>query len=290
MLAPEVAKKIREIQIHTRRALRGTQVGGHVTSQKGSGYEFDQLRAYEFGDDIRFVDWKSSARSNQLLVKQYFEEKNRIIWICLDISSSTFFSSKKDLKSDVMQQVAGIFTLLGEYDNDNVGLILFADEVKEVIYPGSSKAHSMRILEKIFSCGVSEGVTTNLTVLCEYIAQTVHKNSLVIMISDFLDEDFYEKLQHASMNREIVAMRCLDLYETVIPDIGFFEVQDSETGQKVGIDFSGNKKEYSALLEQRKQQQSQLFKKYAVDVLDIVPGKDVVNDIILFFRKRMAWR
>lgn len=290
MLAPEVAKKIKEIQIHTRRALKGTQVGGHVTSQKGSGYEFDQLRAYEFGDDIRFVDWKSSARSNQLLVKQYFEEKNRIIWICLDVSSSTFFSSQKKLKSDVMQQVAGIFTLLGEYDKDNVGLILFADDIKEVIYPGTTKAHSMRVLEAIFDQSYQEHSGTDLTKLCEHIAHKVHKKSLVVIISDFIDNNFYEKMQLASMHRDIVAIRCLDVYEKTVPSIGYFEVQDSETSQSVGIDFSGGVKKYEELLQQRVKEQNQIFKQYAIDVVDITPGRDVVNDIILFFRKRMAWR
>src|SRR3989339_1338362 len=108
MISSEILKKIQDIKIRTRRVMNGASAGGHVTRQKGSGFEFDQIRAYEYGDDIRFVDWNSSARSGKLLVRQYLDEKNRTIMICLDVSASTFFASTQDKASDIMQQVTAV--------------------------------------------------------------------------------------------------------------------------------------------------------------------------------------
>lgn len=290
MIASDVVKKIKEIQIHTRRALQGTQVGGHVTTKKGFGYEFDQIRSYQFGDDIRFVDWKSSARAGKLLVKQYLDERNRTILLFVDVSASTFFSSQDKLKSDAMQQVAAVLTLLAEYEQDNVGLVLFSDHIEKVIPPKSGHNHAMRIMEALFS-HKPQGKKTNLDVAFTYLLDKFKREAIVFMISDFIDSGFENSLRKAVCKCEIIAIRCLDAYEKQAPKAGYVWSCDPETNQTVLLNFSGYaNREMQKRFRNRIEEQSNLLKKYHVDILELVPGREIVQDIILFFRKRMMCR
>ena len=172
MISPEILKKIKEIELRTRRVMNGTLVGGHVTKQKGSGFEFDQIRAYSYGDDIRFMDWNSSARSGKLLVRQYLDEKNRTIMLCLDVSASTFFASTQDRASDIMQQVTAVLAFACEAGQDNVGLILFSDVIEKFIPPSRGHKHTMYLMETIFSFQ-PQHKKTDMNVLCHYLMGVV---------------------------------------------------------------------------------------------------------------------
>jgi len=287
MISREILKKIQEIKIRTRRVMNGTLVGGHVTKQKGSGFEFDQIRAYSYGDDIRFVDWNSSARADKLLVRQYLDEKNRTILLCLDVSASTFFASTHDMTSDVMKQVASVLALVAESEKDNIGLVLFSDRIEKFIPPSRGHNHTMYIMETIFSYQ-AQSKKTDFNVLFSYLVESFTKEAAAIVISDFIGEDFQLSLQHLVYKREIIAVRCLDEVARTVPTIGYVWGQDPETGNKMLLYLSeGKNTELQKCLDTRIDQQSSIFKKCKVDYVDIVASKNFIQTLILFFKRRM---
>jgi len=288
MISPEILKKIQEIKIRTRRVMNGTLVGGHVTKQKGSGFEFDQIRAYSYGDDIRFMDWNSSARSGKLLVRQYLDEKNRTIILCLDVSASTFFASTDQSTSDTMQQITAILAFVAEFEQDNVGLILFSDRIEKFIPPSRGHKHTMYIMETIFSCKPQQK-KTDISVLCRYLIESFTKESAVVIISDFLTDDFQKSLKQLVCKREVIAVRCLDAMIRNIPAVGYVWGQDSETGQTALLQFSQSQaKELQKKLQDRLKKQDELLRQCDIDCVDIIPDKTFIQSLILFFKRRMA--
>ncbi len=288
MISPEILKKIKEIEIRTRRVMNGTLVGGHVTKQKGSGFEFDQIRAYSYGDDIRFVDWNSSARSGKLLVRQYLDEKNRTIILCLDVSSSTFFASQHEINSYVMQQVAAILTFACQFGQDNVGLILFSDVIEKFIAPSRGYKHAMYLIETIFSYNPQDK-KTDLNVVSRYLLESFTKQAAVCIISDFITDDFSQSFKELVCKREIFVVRCLDELMHKIPSIGYVWGQDPETGQKLLLNFSANQSyDVQKQVRKRVDEQNKIFKKLAIDYIDIAPDNSFVDNLILFFKRRMA--
>src|SRR3990167_3131830 len=186
MISADIVQKVKELEIHTRRLLSGSVMGGNKSRQKGFGFEFDQLRSYQYGDDVRLIDWKGSARNaNNLLVRQYFEERNRTIMICLDLSASTMFGSTELLKQEIMQQIAGVLALAGQYSQDQVGLILFSDRIEKTIPAAKGDKHVHEILSNLFAYQ-AVGTGTDFDVLCEYVANRVVKRAIVLVISDFI--------------------------------------------------------------------------------------------------------
>jgi len=288
MLSPEIIKKIRLIEIHTKRLLSGLLVGDYSSARKGSGFDFDQIREYQMGDDVRFIDWNSSAKTGKLLVKQYIEERNRTVIIVVDISSSHFFSSADLSKSDVIAQVAAVLSLVADYGKDHASLILFADEVELVIPPGTGRKHIHHIMQNLFTH--KPGTRgTNLSSALKCLATMKPKNAIVFLISDFIDQDFERSLQVVSKHYDLVAIRCLDANEKKFPSVGFLTVSDIETGEQCMLDTRRGSSDLSAFLERRLLEQSILFKKCGIDYLQVAPDKPFIGDIIRFFRRRMMY-
>lgn len=287
MISPEILKKIQDIKIRTRRVMNGTSVGGYVTKQKGSGFEFDQIRSYEYGDDIRFVDWNSSARAGKLLVRQYLDEKNRTIMICLDISASTFFGSQNHLKSDIMQQVAAVIALVSNSEQDNVGLILFSDIIEAVIPPSRGYQHLNLILETIFS-SQPQHKKTDLNILFLYLVESFKRHAAIFMISDFIADDYEKTIKYVVCNREMIAVRCLDSVERDAPNVGYIWGQDPETQATTLLDLSKNGAEsLQDFLYNRLQHQADFFRQQGVDLVDLNADENFIQTLVLFFKRRM---
>ena len=290
MISSEILKKIQDIKIRTRRVMNGTSVGGYVTKQKGSGFEFDQIRSYEYGDDIRFVDWNSSARAGKLLVRQYLDEKNRTIMICLDISASTFFGSQQYLKSDIMQQISAVIALVSNSEQDNVGLILFSDVIEQVIPPSRGYKHIMHMMETIFSY-TPQQKRTDLNVLFLYLVESFKRNAAVFVISDFIADDFEQSLKYAVCKREIIAVRCLDSNERQVPVAGYVWGQDPETQAITLLQLSkSGAEDLQELLNNRLKEQNDFLRQHGVDVLDVKADEDFIKTFVLFFKQRMIQR
>ena len=285
MISPEILKKIQEIKIRTRRVMNGTLVGGHVTKLKGSGFEFDQIRAYSYGDDIRFMDWNSSARTGKLLVRQYLEEKNRTIMLCLDVSASTFFASTQDVASDIMRQVIAVLAFAAESEQDNVGLILFSDVIEKFIPPSRGNKHSMLLMETIFSYK-PQHKKTDMNVLCRYLIESFTKEAAVFIVSDFIADDFEQSLKQLACKREVLAVRCLDMVVRNLPAVGYLWGQDPETQATTLLYLSPSHiTELHKKLQNRLTQQDEILRKCRIDCVDIVANQTFIKTLILFFKR-----
>ncbi len=289
MISSDIFKKIREIEIITRRLLTGGLIGENQSAVKGTGFDFDQIRDYQVGDDTRFIDWKGSARTGKLLVKQYIEERNKNIIIALDISPSTLFTSSGRLRFDCMTEIATIFACVAAYSKDNVGMLLFSEDVELFIPLGRGMPHVRSLLTRMYA-HKRRGKRTVIASACHHVASLAVRDAVVVLISDFIDDTCEQSLRVASKRHDLLAVRCLDSNERLVPPVGFLTIEDSETGRDYNIDTrtSGHKRIEHYLCE-RIEKQTILLRQSGADILDIDVGRPVIADILRFFKKRMVY-
>jgi len=289
MLTPEVLKKIRQIEISTKRLLSGSFVGDFSSAKKGTGFEFDQIRDYQQGDDVRFIDWKASARANKFLVKQYIEERNRTVILAVDISSSGFYSSSKKLKFNVLSEIAAVLALVADYGKDMASLLLFSDHVEVFLPPARGRQHVHKIMERLFSYK-PKNKETRINSVLDRLAKLRRKDSIVFLLSDFIDQIDERKLHIVSKIYDLVAIRCLDDNEKSFPNVGFVNIEDIETGKMAVLDTRGKKdSQLRNFMGYRMKNQDSLFKKYGIDYLSVSTKGSFISDIVLFFRRRMMY-
>lgn len=285
-MMPLVAEKIKHIELYTKRLMQINLLGHARSSVKGSGLEFDQLRDYQIGDDVRALDWNSSARMNKLLVKQFHDERHRTIIVALDISASCLYGSDQILKHDVLAHIAGIISYAGQLGKDEVGLILFTDNIELYIPPRKGRAHTQLLLEKIFSAQKKDAKTSLNTVL-DHIMKLRKKNAMVFLISDFIDDNFEQKLGCVARLCDLIAIRVADEFEKTFPVAGFITVQDSESKSLHYIDArSAKNNSLNYFLNNRLDHQKKLFNKHRVDVLDIKINAQLIDQLVHFFKLR----
>lgn len=285
-MIPIVAHKIKQIEFHTKRLMQVNLLGQARSRVKGSGLEFDQLRDYEMGDDVRAIDWNSSARNNKLLIKQFNDERQRTIIIALDISHSCFYGSDTQLKEDILAQFAAIISYAAMVNKDEVGLLLFNQKVHLYIPPAKGRAHVQLILEKIFSAEPQSG-QTNFDVALEYLASLRKKNAMVFLISDFITQDFEKKLAIAARMYDIVAIRMLDEFEKQFPVSGLIRVHDNETNQTHILDVRNKKNNnLTTILHQRLEEQNKILSRYRIDLLEVSNNGQPIDQLISFFKTR----
>lgn len=287
MISQEVLRKIREIEIKARRLVSATFMGAASSAQKGAGFEFDQLREYQQGDDVRAIDWKTSARANKILIKQYIEERNRTIIIMLDVSGSMGFTSQSITKTEIAGQIAALIALVGDYGKDRVGLLTFSDRVHTFLPPKKGKTWIRQIIYQIFS-HKPQNASTNINAALGHINKYNYKNAHLFLISDFIDNNFDKNLGIAAVKHDLVAMRILDPYERELSNSGLFYAQDPETGC-IGVVDSRKQHALNTLLARHFQDQDAIFKKYGTDVLQILPQENSLNQVVNFFAKKMRY-
>lgn len=279
MITSDIAAKVRAIQIHTRRLLSGMQVGEYSTATKGSGFEFDQLREYQEGDDIRFIDWRCSARMNRLYVRQYLQERNRTIMLLVDNSPSTRYGSTGTLVHETISLVTGVFALVADYGKDFVGVRTTAGLYMP---PLRGSAHVFQLTARVYAQQPQPGVSFEQ--LVRAVLATKKKNMVLVLVSDFIDTDVSAYVPLCA-GHELIAVRCLDELALAFPPGGFLHVQDPETMQRYLLDT----RSLQPLLQQRVHEQNMQMRKYAVDLLSVSPQRPVISDMITFFKRRMVY-
>jgi uncharacterized protein (DUF58 family) len=285
-----IAAKIKQLEIFTRRLLNGALVGDSRSAIKGSGFEFDQIRDYSFGDDIRFIDWKASARTNKLLVKQYIEERSRTIFLAVDVSQSSIFGSGHTNKFSRIIELASVLALVGQHGKDHVGLLLFSDKIEEYIPAGSSLQHVHRVLDRMLSF-VPKQSQTNISHALQHLLAIKKSDAIVFLISDFIDDNLDTYLGQAGKKYDLIAVRCLDTNEKALPAVGFITVEDLETGELVELDLRGaHNNDVKRFLTARIEQQNRLFKRRGIDLVDVMAERhDYLAEMVKFFRRRMMY-
>lgn len=282
----EVQKKIHRLQLHTKRILQSFLHGDSRTKLKGYGIDFDQIRDYQLGDDIRYIDWKSSARTNKLLVKQYIHEHTKTVILLVDVSGSAEYGSEVCLKVERTRQAATIIAFAAQHEKAHVGLILFSDEIECYVQPKGSKEHIQTIITMVWNYK-PRSKKTNIAKACAFLANSARKDMLLCIISDFIDEGYEKSLCFVGKRYDTVVLRCLDAYEQQFPSIGFLHIEDIETGKQVFID-TRRKKEETTIFAERIEQQNLDFKRYGIDCFDVTIGESSLNSLILFFAQRIA--
>lgn len=290
MIDQAVRNKIKKIKIHTKRIMQSTLTGDYLSAFKGSGLEFDQIREYQAGDDVRTIDWNSSAKINKIMVKQFIEERERTVILAIDISGSANYSSQAELRKETIAQLAGTLAFLASSNKDNIGALFFSDVVEQYIAPSKGNVHIGKIIETIFTI-TPKNVGTNLAAPLRFLANAKKRNAVVFMISDWIDQsaEYHKLLKIVRCKYDFVGMRILDACEYQLPDIGFLEVQDPESGTIITLDTRGAHRTshtLTQLLRARQTEQKHLFDKYSIDLLDLTVAQPFINPLIKFFHQR----
>lgn len=288
MVHPEFAAQIRALELISRKLLAGQISGDYRTLFKGSGFEFDQLRDYQQGDDIRFIDWKSSARSGKMLVRQYLEDRNRTVLLVVDISASTYYGSGTVLKSTMIQQLAGIIAFLGLYNKDSVGLLLYNQTVEHFIPPKASRGHIMTIINQLFehkdkNQASDSHANTCVNAALEFIMKQKLKKSVVFLFSDLLDVVDQKLLHIVNKYHDVRAIGFRDAYEYTFPHVGLLELRDSQTGVKQIVDTRNIL--LNAELKQWYINQDRLYKQAKIPLLMLQTDKPFLSKLALFLKQ-----
>lgn len=282
---PAIAAKIREIEIYAKRLLAGASISQHTATAFGSGLEFEQLREYQPGDDVRFIDWSSSARSNSTMIRQYLEERNRTLLFLVDGSASGLYSTDSgESKYTMMATIASVLALAGVYSKDSVSLVIFNNERQEVI-PATKSAR--KIMEALFA--YKPNGTTDINVALDYMLKFKRRDTIAFLISDFIAPDFKRTLYSVAQRYETIAIRCMDKAEQTIPAHVFVQAEDIETGEQAFLDLRDKHGVTTDFLRQRLEQVNTLFYRAKIDHLDLTVGTPYIPSLIAFFRRRMVY-
>ena len=292
MISKELAKKIRYIQIYTSKAVNDVLAGEYHSVFKGQGMEFDEVRGYQPGDDIKTIDWNVTARTGHPYVKRYVEEREITVFFLVDLSASGFFGSLDKLKNEIAAEFCALLAFSAIKNNDKVGLIVFTDTIELFIPPAKGTSHVLRLIRELLFFGPGKKrvrAGTDIALALDYLGRVLHKRGVVFLVSDFLDQDFEKTLGVLARRHDLIAVTVADPRECALPDVGLMEIQDAETGAQVLVD-TGDKevrRKYEELAREKNDKLASLFKGTGVDHIELYTDRDYVLDLVKFFRKRM---
>jgi len=284
-----VLKKVRRLEITSKKLVDGLMQGEYRSIFKGRGIEFSEVREYQIGDDVRTIDWNVSARMNRPFVKEFIEERDLSIIVLFDISESNSFGTNERIKKDIGLEIGATLLYSALKNNDRIGLLLSTEVVEKFIPPAKGKKHFLRILrEMVNSQRKFKG--TNLAPSVEYLNKILKKRTIIFLISDFMDdlEKLSKPLRILRYRHDVIAIKISDPRELDIPNVGLVELEDAETGEQILVDTSDPEfiKAFSQKIEEDKRILSHLMKKNKIDLINVTSGKEWVKDIKMFFEKR----
>jgi uncharacterized protein (DUF58 family) len=287
MIPSELAKKIRNIQIYSSKAVNDVLAGEYQSVFKGHGMEFDEVREYQQGDDVRSIDWNVTARTGRPFVKRYREERELTVIFLVDLSASGSFGSVHQSKNEVAAEVCALLSFAAIKNNDKVGLLVFTDHVEMFIPPQKGTRHVLRVIREILSFQPIQ-VKTDLTQALDYLGRVQSKRAVVFAISDFQAEGFERSLRVLARRHDMIAVIVSDPREAQLPDVGLIELEDAETGETVLIDTGSReiRSRYERLGVQDRSGLTTLFRSMGVDRIDVMNSRPYVFDMIKFFRQR----
>ncbi len=288
-LGRDLLKKIRKIEIVTSRKANEQLAGQYHSVFKGRGMSFEDVRLYQPGDEIRFIDWNVSARANDVYVKRFVEERELTIMLMVDVSASLRFGSRQELKREVAAMLGALLAFSAVKNNDRVGLILFSDEVERFVPPKKGRKHVLRILAEILTWK-PRGRKTNLAVPLEYLSRVSRRQAIAFLLSDFQApiDDYVTPLRIVSRRHDVVPVVIRDPMETELPSIGLVPFEDLETGETTWVDTSsrGVRQRFRERNEAELARLLQTFRKYKLDAIPVETGGSYEKAIIQFFKLR----
>ncbi|HPE86541.1 MAG: DUF58 domain-containing protein [Bacteroidia bacterium] len=282
-----ILKKVRKIEIKTRGLSSQIFAGHYHSAFKGRGMAFNEVREYQYGDDIRNIDWNVTARLNHPYVKIYEEERELTVILLIDVSGSNEFGTKSCLKEDLITEVSSVLAFSAITNNDKVGVVFFSNKVEKFIPPKKGTSHILRIIRELIDFH-PEHQQTDISEALRFLSNAIKKRATVFLISDFLDGDFERALRIANHKHDIVALRVVDPAELSIPDLGFVRVFDKEKGERRWVDTSSKKvrEHYRAYFEKKHRTADGIFIRNGIDSAVLTTHSDYVKPLMLLFRKR----
>ena len=287
MIPKELAKKIRYIQIYTSKAVNDVLAGEYHSVFKGQGMEFEEVREYQIGDEVRSIDWNVTARMGQPFVKRFREERELTVLFAVDLSASGDFGSTDKLKNEVSAEICALLAFSAIKNNDKVGLIVFTDTVELFIPPAKGTSHVLRIIRELLGFKPRQ-VKTDIAAAVDFLGKVTRRQTVVFLVSDFLESSFERSLRAVGKCHDLTAISIFDPVELEMPNVGLVELEDAETSEVIQIDTSSAafRKRYQRLGFDRSGKLRDLFRSMDVDQIEILTGRDYVRDLVKFFRTR----
>jgi uncharacterized protein (DUF58 family) len=283
----EILKKVRRIEIKTRGLSRNIFSGHYHSAFKGRGMTFSEVREYQYGDDIRNIDWNVTARFNAPYLKIFDEERELMVMLMIDVSGSNEFGTQGSFKEDLMTEIAAVLAFSAIQNNDKVGVIFFSDKIEKFIPPKKGASHILRIIRELIDFK-PESQGTDISEALRFLTNAIKKRCTAFLISDFMDHSFEPAIKIASGKHDLVAIRVFDEREKAIPSIGMIEVYDKETDGKVWVDTSSNKvrEKYTKWWNDHEKSLDGIFKRSGIDSAAINTGQDFVKPLMKLFTQR----
>ena len=288
METSELLKKVRQIEIKTRGLSRNIFAGQYHSAFKGRGMAFSEVREYQFGDDIRDIDWNVTARYIRPYVKVFEEERELTVMLLIDVSGSKDFGTVSRMKKEVITEIAATLAFSAIQNNDKIGVIFFSDQIEKFIPPQKGKRHILYIIRELIDFQ-PDHKQTDLGQALKYLTNAIKKRCTAFLISDFIDKGNYQDaLTIANRKHDVVAIQVYDHRETELPNVGLMKIKDAETGKERWIDSSSKqvRELYKTWWEERQSDMNKAFNKSRVDAVSILTEDDYVKALIALFDKR----
>ncbi|MBR6371852.1 MAG: DUF58 domain-containing protein [Victivallales bacterium] len=288
MISKELAKKIRYIQIYTSKTVNDVLAGEYQSAFRGSGMEFDEVREYQPGDDVRTIDWNVTARQDRPYVKRFHEERELTVMFLVDMSASGTFGTRGGSKNELASELCALLAFSAVKSNDKVGLIMFTDKVERFIPPAKGVSHALRIIQEVLSFTPS-GRGTDICGALDYFGKVIRRRCVAFLVSDFQDgNDYFRPLRTLGRKHDMIAVDVSDEAERELPQAGLVMLEDAETGEMRLVD-TGSKavrEAYRRLQNERSEHLSTQLRAMEVDLLQISTGQDYTRKLVQFFRQR----
>jgi len=287
MISSELARKIRILQITTRKVVNDVLAGEYTSVFKGRGMEFDEVREYMPGDDVRTIDWNVTARMDRPYVKRFVEERELTVFFLVDLSASGAFGSVKKLKNEIAAEFCALLSFSAVKNNDKVGLIVFTDRVELYVPPKKGTTHVLRLIRELLNFK-PKAAKTDIGGTLDYFGKVAKKRAVVFLVSDFQSEGFEKAMRIISKRHDLIAVPVTDPREVRLPNVGLIELEDAETGEMVLVDTSSAavRKKYERLGRERSERFRELFASMGVDRIEVATDRDYVPRLVQFFRAR----
>jgi uncharacterized protein (DUF58 family) len=288
METKELLSKVRKIEIKTRGLSRRIFAGEYHSAFKGRGMSFSEVREYQYGDDVRNIDWNVTARSGHPHVKVFEEERELTMLLLVDTSQSVFFGASGQTKHELIAELCAVLAFSAANNNDKVGLLLFSDRIEGYLPPQKGRNHILRIIQTLVNVRPT-GRATNLKLALEYFLQLVKRRSICFLLSDFWGHDYEQPLHIAARRHDLIALHVHDSLEASLPNIGLVCMRDAETGQQVWVDTAdvATRNAFYHRFEQHRQYCRHFFPRQGADYLAVRTGEDYALALHQFFLKRM---
>jgi uncharacterized protein (DUF58 family) len=283
----DILKRVRQIEIKTRGLSSNIFAGEYHSAFKGRGMMFSEVREYQYGDDVRNIDWNVTARFNRPFVKVFEEERELTVMLLIDVSGSREFGTTWRTKKNMISEMAAVLAFSAIQNNDKIGVILFSNKVEKFIPPKKGRKHILHIIREMVGFE-PENRETDISGVLRYLTNAIKKRCTAFVISDFLDTNFEDALKIANQKHDVVALKVFDPRETELPNIGFVKFKDAETGQLRWINTSkrSNRDAYSQWWNDNDEKVSTMFRKSGVDSVSVRTDEDYVKALMALFKKR----